>query len=152
MDDAQKLPRFTDLTLVLTERCNMRCPYCYVPKTGRTMSRELAMRAVDLLVDRAPPGRRLSLSFFGGEPFLERGLMEEVMAYARRRRPEQLGFTTPTNGTLIDQPAHDLAVGYQMQVALSVDSASPDEIGRIAPHLQRLRRLSPLLRMTITPD
>ena len=37
-----KMPRFKDLCLVLTERCNLDCPFCYVPKSKRTMSLETA--------------------------------------------------------------------------------------------------------------
>jgi len=62
-------------TLILTEACNLRCPYCYVPKTGRRMTEETALRAVDFLLDRAPPPSRLSLSSFGGEPFLAQDRM-----------------------------------------------------------------------------
>jgi len=106
----KQLPRFTDITLVLTEQCNLRCPYCYVPKQapgGRTMTEEVALAAVDRFLDRAPSGKDLSISFFGGEPFLTRGLMERVIDHARKRRPRGLTFSAPTNGTLLDGEAMD---------------------------------------------
>ena len=60
---------------------------------------------MDFLVDRAPESERLGFTFFGGEPFLERSLMEEVIRYALARRPDGLQFSTPTNGTLLDESA-----------------------------------------------
>ena len=161
----KQLPRFTDLTLVLTERCNLRCSYCYVPKEGdgaRTMSEEVALAAVDRFLDRAPAGKELSISFFGGEPFLERGLMERVVDHARARRPEGLTFSTPTNGTLLDDDALDLVRRSGMSLALSADGTSPSarrpDVGgrgtmeRLEAAIPRVRDQDPIARMTVTPD
>ncbi|MBI5481602.1 MAG: hypothetical protein HY906_22285, partial [Deltaproteobacteria bacterium] len=47
--------KLKQVTLVLTERCNQRCSYCYVPtEAGRTMAPEVVRRSVDLLFDHAP--------------------------------------------------------------------------------------------------
>jgi hypothetical protein len=49
-------PRLRGLTLTVTERCNLRCGYCYVPvEHGRTMSPEISDGAVDLLLRHAAP-------------------------------------------------------------------------------------------------
>jgi len=157
-----ELPRFTNLTLILTEQCNLRCAYCYVPKTGRAMSSELALRATDFLLERAPKDGDLSLSFFGGEPFLARELMGRVMTHARDRAGVRVRFTAPTNGTLLDEPALQLVNESGLQVALSLDGTSPDadrpdaagvgSLSRLRPLLARLRALQPILRMTVTPQ
>ncbi len=163
----KQLPRLTDITLVLTERCNLRCPYCYVPKDeaghgGRTMSEEVALAAVDRFLANAPSGKDLSISFFGGEPFLARGLMERVVDHALSKRPEGLTFSAPTNGTLLDDQAMALVRRSEMSLALSVDgtaasAARPDQKGRgtmdrldaVIPDLQDQ---NPVVRMTVTPD
>jgi uncharacterized protein len=153
MKYSPRLPRFTDLTLILTEQCNLRCPFCYVPKTDRTMSTEVAQKAVDFLADRAPAGARLSIGFFGGEPFVARSLMQEVIAYGRKRCPSKLRFTTPTNGTLLDDAAYELIRDSDMRLALSVDQAEGRQrsLQQLTPTLPRLRQLSPIVRMTVTP-
>ena len=162
----KQLPRFTDITLVLTERCNLRCPYCYVPQqedgAGRAMSEEVALAAVDRFLDRAPAGKELSISFFGGEPFLERGLMERVVDHARSRRPEGLTFSAPTNGTLLDDDALDLVRRSGMSLALSVDGTSPaaqrpdargrSTMERLEAAIPAVRDQDPMTRMTVTPD
>ena len=161
----KQLPRFTDITLVLTEQCNLRCSYCYVPKEapgGRTMTEEVALAAVDRFLDRAPSGKELSISFFGGEPFLARELMERVIDHARKRRPEGLTFSAPTNGTLLDKEAMDLVRRSEMSLALSVDGTTssadrPDRQGRgtrdrLDALIPRMQDLSPIGRMTVTPD
>lgn len=156
------LPPFSSLTLVLTEQCNLRCAYCYVPKTGRVMAESVALRAADFLLDRAPVGRDLTLSFFGGEPFLARPVMERVMTHARGRAGARLRFTVPTNGTLLDDQALQLVRASGMQMALSLDGAAatadrPDaagvgSLGRLRPLLPRVSEFKPILRMTVTPD
>jgi uncharacterized protein len=153
-----ELPRFTDVTLMLTEQCNLRCPYCYVPKTERHMSEELALRAADFLLDRAPAGAGASLSFFGGEPLLERSLIERVVAHGLTRRPAGLRFTMPTNGLLLDGEALELVRVTGTQLALSLDSTEPGvdkgaaSLERLQPLLPDLRRLNPIVRLTVTPD
>jgi uncharacterized protein len=155
------LPRFTSLTLILTEQCNLRCSYCYVPKSQRTMPEGLALRATDLLVDRAPAETPLSLSFFGGEPFLARELMARAMSRARDRAGARIRFTAPTNGTLLDDAALALVRDHDLRLALSLDGAAASadrpngrgegSLERMRPLLPRLAGMKPILRMTVTP-
>ena len=68
----KQLPPFTDITLVLTEQCNLRCAYCYVPKEapgGRTMSEEVALAAVDRFLERAPANRSSPSPFLAASRF-----------------------------------------------------------------------------------
>ncbi len=48
----KSLPPLTLIELFLTEACNLRCDYCFVAakKSYRRMSKEVAQRAVDLLM------------------------------------------------------------------------------------------------------
>jgi len=154
MRDAEKLPRFSDLTLILTDQCNLRCPFCYVPEGAeRSMPTELALAAVDLLLDRAPPGTPVSISFFGGEPFLRRPLMEQVIAHGLARRPGgSLSFGAPTNGTLLDEAALELVQRNRFRLALSADpGADGHALSRLAPRLSELCEAASIVRMTVTP-
>jgi uncharacterized protein len=150
------LPRFSDLTLILTERCNLSCDFCYVPKRHRAMSPELALRAVDWLVDRAPEGARPSVGFFGGEPLLARELCGRVVAHGRRRLGDGIRFTMPTNGTLVDGAVAAELRQAGVELALSVDDASDGARGQhtlegVRPNLEHLRPFAPIVRMTVTP-
>lgn len=152
MLDPSALPRFSDLTLILTDRCNLSCRFCYVPRHApRTMPAELALRAVDLLLERAPAESQPSVSFFGGEPFLEPGLMARVMAHGAKRRPD-LRFGAPTNGTLVDDRALELVQRHRLDLALSVDAGTEGHtIDRIAGRIDPLRGAVSIARMTVTP-
>ncbi len=81
----------TCATLFLTNRCNLRCTYCYA-SSGEApleeMPLELARAAVDVAEENA---RRRGLGKFelafhgGGEPTLGREVMEGAVAHARRK-------------------------------------------------------------------
>jgi len=160
--------RLDGMVLTLTERCNLRCQYCYVPVArGRTMTPEIADRAVDLLLERAADGGALTLSFFGGEPFLAADLMRRTVARARAgvRPGQSIRVLTPTNGLALSD--NDLAwcEREQIELAISIDGAaeegrayadgqscSCDLAASLPGILRRLSSSTTLARMTVTPD
>jgi uncharacterized protein len=155
------------MILTLTERCNLRCDYCYVPvECGATMNEETAERAVDLLAAHAASEGEINLSCFGGEPFLARAELRRSVERVRARLPERaLRVVTPTNALLLS--AEDLAWCRREGVELAVSIDGPAETGgrrhcdgracggEIAPRLPGiLRQLPPgkvVARMTVTP-
>lgn len=153
------------MTLTVTERCNLRCAYCYVPvERGRTMRSTVADAAVDLLARHAAPEGAVTLSFFGGEPFLARALVRRAADRARSIGRSRL--TATTNATLLDDAAIELCRESGMELAVSIDgdvSATdrPYADGRgstadVLAKLPAILSLEPgarlIARMTVTPD
>lgn len=115
-----------NLLLYLTEDCNLRCSYCFVPKTPKTMSRETARQAVDFLLSREIAGHEseLELTFFGGEPFLCLDLMEDIVQYARRPRAgrrRRITYAATTNATLAGPRVEELIAKNRMRLLISLD-------------------------------
>ncbi len=156
------------LTLTVTERCNLRCGYCHARRSARTMKTDVADAAVDLLMHTAADAENVSLSFYGGEPFLEPALLRRVLARARQQsRPGQhVRCVTPTNGLLLDAAALDLCREHGISLAVSVDGtqgridrpladggdSTPRLLERISETLARMPSGESLARMTVTPD
>lgn len=158
-----------NLVLYLTEDCNLRCTYCFVPKKPRSMSPEMARQAVDFLLDRDVSGTlpSMEITFFGGEPFLRTDLMEEVIAHARRPRPGKrrvVTFAATTNATLAGPRVEELIRRSGMRLLISFDgdeeasAARPFWGGRpsydlVARNLPRLVAAAPwsAVRMTFHP-
>jgi uncharacterized protein len=115
--------RPTQVTLFPTNRCNLRCSYCYAqggeggdggePLT--TMSLEVAKRAIDLVAQNAKelaaeglPHKNFLVSIHGnGEPFCAFERLREIVWYAQDVS-EAIGFpvvlNTATNGVMdVDQ-------------------------------------------------
>ena len=120
-----------DLTLHLTEACNLRCQYCYHPKSLKTMTEETLRSALAL----SGPSDRAAVSFFGGEPLLARSLILEAFAECDRIRRDtgrHFTFQMTTNGTLLDEEFLQIARERGMIIAPSYDGLAQDRNRRAA--------------------
>lgn len=112
----------SSVTVNLTNRCNLACPFCY---NARRHSPELD---VELLMDGIERGRSViadnaSFIILGGEPLLD---IERFCTAAKRA--EEI-FSTPTlvstNGTLLDEHNVGRLQERRLQVQVSLDSPFP---------------------------
>src|SRR5512133_1167770 len=113
------------LTLTVTERCNLACTYCHARRSQRVMSQPVLDAALDLWSARSEGRARRSLSFYGGEPFLQPKLLRRALLRAREGAsgPDAVRCMTPTNGLLVDPDL--LALG--LELAISIDAPGPGE-------------------------
>ena len=58
------------LTIMPTEGCNFRCPYCYEDHTPISMNRKLLDQIQDYITRKAPNFQHVNTVWFGGEPTL----------------------------------------------------------------------------------
>jgi uncharacterized protein len=115
-------------TLFLTNRCTMRCTYCYssAGADDRTMPWRTARAAIDWICDHAAGrGRdRLRVSFHGGgEVTVAASLLRRCVAHAREaagRRGLAVEFEAGLNGTM-DAPLADWIATNLAGATLSLD-------------------------------
>jgi radical SAM protein with 4Fe4S-binding SPASM domain len=116
--------RLTDVYLHLTDRCNLRCLYCYnrSHREPGGPDRELSNTELRDLVRQLAEIGAAGAVFTGGEPLLREDTLE-VARYAR-----QLGLSTTllTNGTLLDGLAGQVAEVFD-DVIVSLDSWRAEE-------------------------
>jgi len=160
--------RLRGIILTLTERCNLRCDYCYVPvERGRTMTPEVADRAVDWFVANAAEAGTLGLSFFGGEPFLAAEQMRRTTSRMRNlvHVNRRVRVVTPTNAQAMSDADIAWCRQQDIELAISIDGGADscgrrradgsqcgDALAQGVPEI--LRKLPPgsaLARMTVTP-
>lgn len=113
-------------TLHLTNQCNFACDYCNVAKGSAAMSEETAFSAVDHALTRAQAAgnRKICLSFYGGEPLLQRALICSVVNYCAIRAAEtgiRFTYRMTTNGVLLDEDFLTFAQANKFKLALSID-------------------------------
>ncbi|NTV47081.1 MAG: radical SAM protein, partial [Chlorobiales bacterium] len=115
------------IALFVTQRCNLRCTYCYGSggEYGNpgVMDERTAMRAVDWLLEHCG-NAEARISFFGGEPFLNFPLMKKVAVYARHEaemRGITMNFTVTTNLTLLDREKLDFIRDFDVMTIASFD-------------------------------
>lgn len=118
------------LTLTLTEQCNLRCRYClhgsgrswFRPHRERAMPLETALAAVRYFAAHCRDAAAPTVSFYGGEPLLRLDLIKAVVAEARRCRDwPRLEFCIDTNGTLLDDEAVAFIAGEGIRLQVSLD-------------------------------
>ena len=112
------------LGLFLTESCNLACPYCFAANMERReIDLEVARKALDLVVGPDNPAKKVSVSFWGGEPLLCFDSLRSLVLYARERagREKKVDFAVPTNLTLLTTEMIDFFQEQGVQISLSLD-------------------------------
>lgn len=115
-----------NLTLHLTDNCNMDCSYCIREKCPRDMTEDVLLAACDLAFSR---GQRAGLCFFGGEPLLKKELIYKALDYcAEKSRKTGIRFDCKmtTNGSLLDDEFLRRAAKAKMGIGLSFDGTAQD--------------------------
>jgi uncharacterized protein len=133
-DDAPKRefrgnpPAIRSIALFVTQRCNFDCVYCYgeggAYGAEGEMDRKTARRAIDWLIERSGPGRRLGITFFGGEPLLNFEVIREAVSYAGERGKEtgkEFRFTISTNGSLLDEEVISFVREHRINLNVGFD-------------------------------
>ncbi|SHK84016.1 radical SAM/SPASM domain-containing protein [Fibrobacter sp. UWH4] len=166
-----------NLVLSLTERCNLRCTYCYykVSHEARSlvMMDDVMEAAIRLAFERTLKlGQRfLNITFFGGEPLLCMGAIRKGVDFAKNLVRERLGesefrlrFAVNTNGTLLDDSVVEFLERENFRIYLSLDGheAHHDvcrkQVGGagsfklIEPHIPALRRLDTVVLSVVTRE
>ncbi|MFH1739742.1 MAG: radical SAM protein [bacterium] len=135
------------ITLEVTQRCNMRCRYCsytdiYPENRGYNnldMPWETAKTAMDYLLahggreanplkNRPQASRDFSLAFYGGEPLLRVDFVVDCVRYIKERlsQDRECHFSLTTNATLLDSSTVKCLMDNGVSITISLDG--PREI------------------------
>ena len=129
------------LYLMLTDRCNLRCSYCFINNNlplgyeCKSMSWDIAKRAIDIYFEnlsRNPIAFKKStktIFFYGGEPLLNFNTIKKCTEYIEkiykneiREMGNKFRLSLITNGTLIDDGvAKFLAKHKNISIGISLD-------------------------------
>lgn len=164
------------LSLAVAQQCNLGCSYCYARQgdfggPAKVMTLDTAQRAVDWLLEHTTPGGRANLAFLGGEPLTNRAVLRAAGEYAAsqaEQRGIRLSFSITSNGTLLTADDAEFFEAYGFAVTISLDGTREAHdrlrpfkngsgsyqriVERLAPLLQRQRRMQVSARVTVTPD
>lgn len=132
--DQIDIQSYSNLTLILTDKCNLRCVYCYeqnsIHKPRTVMSWETARKALDMFYSQVSPRTvYTSISLFGGEPHLAFDTFKKTVEYTINHRTiggytgNNFNYSTNTNGTILTPEIFDLysRLGKKINVRLSID-------------------------------
>ncbi len=115
--------------------CNLRCKYCFVENPTRgdhadsLMDLETARKALEVFAKLTRDAEKITLTFYGGEPLLNKEVVYFSMHYVRElERAERFShpvvMTLLTNGTLVDSKTVEAVRETSTHVAISLDGPS----------------------------
>lgn len=124
------------LTLQITQNCNLRCSYCAYSKfdnlgqrnhSNKEMTIETAKKAVDFLLEHSYDSERIVIGFYGGEPLLRFDFIKEIVSYAKENFVgKELSFSLTTNATLLTEEIMEYSINNNIDILMSLDG--PEEI------------------------
>ena len=120
------------ISINLTRRCSLACSYCfshcYTDKNKHDMTDETAFKAIDWLFDPETSGdsKRISISFWGGEPLLRWDLIQKIVPYAEEKAMEtgkEVVFGGTTNVVHLTPDKFDYMDAHNIHFLLSIDGS-----------------------------
>ncbi len=117
-----------------TERCNLDCGYCYLPREARRNGKDMEparlltalARLKYFFVGTLPEGARPQLVFHGSEPLLAReAVFQGIEQYAGYFR-----FGVQTNATLLDRESLDFLRAQGCGIGISLDGPTAEIANR----------------------
>lgn len=126
-------PSVSVLYLLLTDKCNFSCTYCYI-ENGLSASHQFsymtaatAMRALDLFSEvRNPSITDPLIIFYGGEPLLNEQCLSQSISYIQQckdegRLPDKTRISLITNGSLVTPEIALFLKQNDVVVSVSID-------------------------------
>lgn len=117
-----------------TERCNLDCGYCYLPREARKRGSDMdparlmegLAKLKEFFVSTLPEGARPQLVFHGSEPLLAKdAVFQGIEKYG-----DYFRFGVQTNTVLLDQEAIDFLKDHGAGIGISLDGPTPEVADR----------------------
>lgn len=131
-------PRLQELIILPTERCNLRCTYCYEDFAIGRMSEETIAGIERFLENRMEGLDKINFSWFGGEPLVAKDIVLRISKFAKALCDQSGvelygGFTT--NAYLLTSDLFEELISYDQrffQITLDGWGAQHDELRKFA--------------------
>lgn len=97
--------RILDLVISPTLLCNMDCPYCFENKINKTFNDENEKQLLDFIDKNIVNGGELNISWFGGEPLLQKDMIYRLSKQIKlicEEKNIKYEANIVTNGVLLD--------------------------------------------------
>lgn len=124
------------LTIMPTEGCNFRCPYCYEDHNPISVSRDLLNQIQKYIAEQAASFQRINIAWFGGEPTLCKDTIletNEMVQHLQSEHPFTFSSSMTTNGYLLG--ADDFKAYYRAGITsyqITLDGWNHD---KTRPHI-----------------
>ena len=122
----------SNLTFVVTEKCNFHCTYCPQTKEKQTLPLNLIETAVDFFYPFLKRDKKIHVGFYGGEPLLAfEQIQHAVLLLLGKNQTghKEIEFSLTTNGSLLTDKMLEFFNRNRFSLTLSFDGLA-QEMGR----------------------
>ena len=117
--------------LHITDRCNLRCLYCYLPHHLKDMSAEVGYQAIEVAFRSAINHNfsKVKLKYAGGEPILRLSLLLSLHQFAKglaQKYGLELEGVVLSNGTLLTSDVAEQLQTAGLKLMISLDGLGKD--------------------------
>lgn len=125
----------SNITLEVTEKCNLRCKYCiyntyqnnYRNFGQNDMDFSIAKKSIDYLNKNSSKRDEIYIGFYGGEPLLNFSVIKESVEYSKKNiKNKKVNYSLTTNATLITKDIAIFLAQNNFNILFSLDG--PKEI------------------------
>jgi uncharacterized protein len=117
-----------------TERCNLDCGYCYLPREARRSGGDMdparlleaLAKLKEFFINTLPEGARPQLVFHGSEPLLAK----DAVFRGIEKYGDYFRFGVQTNTVLLDQEAMDFLKDHGCGIGISIDGPTAEVADR----------------------
>lgn len=159
-------PEMTSLELLLNERCNFHCSYCY--SAGNRSSAELTMEQIEPAIRfirscaQKHSQDKVSVTFIGGgEPVLSWDLIRETVALSQKLREDDniaTSWLLVTNGSLLSDEKlayckeHDIELQFSFDILERIQNLQRQDFAVVSTNLKKALKAGcrVYIRSTIT--
>ena len=127
------------VVLNVAGKCNLVCPYCFARGSKgfafKSMSVAECLSSIEFMLKSNPDAPSYTVTFFGGEPFLEFDTMREVVTLVKKQFAEKkIIFSVTTNGTIMTEAMAEFLKQHEVSILISIDG--PAEVtNELRPHV-----------------
>lgn len=119
----QESTAYDAVKIHVSNTCNLRCKYCYAHggdygQAKALMDIETARKVVRFINNEKELENIRYITFFGGEPLLNPGIIEYICEHTSDRN---VGYLLQTNGTLMDSNILRIIKKYDITLTISLD-------------------------------
>ncbi len=120
----------SDLCIQVTQDCNFSCRYCLYANDTKVernhekinMKWEVAKKSIDFLYVHSYDSKKISISFYGGEPLLNFDLISKIVEYIEKKfYSKKIEYRMTINGSILTNDMLDFFIEHNFYISISLD-------------------------------
>ena len=124
--------------ILVTDFCNFKCGYCFIENAlsgpSIVMSKDVADKVINVLINAAKDVKDYRVTFYGGEPFSNSEIVFYIIDKLEEASKNKFLFSAITNGSFITEDLAKKLKQHKVSIGLSLDGWAYIDRNRVLPN------------------